>query len=49
MQLHKLKLGIKTCTEVTLNPSLNMTIFNSNDENNFPHKLLLIARQVSRL
>ena len=38
-QLIKLKSGIKSGTEVTLNPSLNQ-IRNSDDETNFPHKLL---------
>ena len=39
-QLNKLKSSIKNETEVTLYPSLNV-IRNSNDETNFPHKLLL--------
>ena len=47
-QLNKLKLGIKYDTEVTLNLSLNI-IGDSNDEINFPHKLLLTDTQVSRL
>ena len=42
LQLHKLKSGIKSnlVTEVTLKFSSNM-IYNSNDETNFLHKLLL--------
>ena len=41
-QLNKLKSGIKTGTEVTLNLSSNL-IGNANDETNFPHKLLLLT------
>ena len=44
LQLNKLKSGVKNDTEVTLNISSNM-IRNSNDEYNFPHKLLLIYTQ----
>ena len=44
-QLIKLKSGIKSGTEGTLNPSLNQ-IRNSDDETNFPHKLLLTNTQV---
>ena len=40
LQLNKLKTGIKNGTEVTLNLPSNM-IVDSNDETNFPHKLLL--------
>ena len=47
-QLNKLKSGIKNDTEQTLNFSSNF-IGNSNDEYNFPHKLLLTNTQVSRL
>ena len=47
-QLNKLKSGIKNGTEVTSNHSANV-IGNSNDETNFPGKLLLTNRQVSRL
>ena len=47
-QLNKLKYRIKNGTEVTLNPSSNL-IGNSNDEANFPHKLLLINTQVSKI
>ena len=39
------KSAIKNGTEVTLNLSSNI-IGNSNDENNFPHKLLLTNTQV---
>ena len=47
-QLNKLKSRIKYGTEVTLKLSSNV-VGNSNDENNFPHKLLLTNAQVSRL
>ena len=47
-QLNKLKLGIKNVTEVTLKLS-SKVVGNSNDENNFPHKLLLTNTQVSKL
>ena len=47
-QLNKLKLGIKNCTEVTLKISSNF-VDDSNDESNFPHKLLLTNTQVSKL
>ena len=47
-QLNKLKLGIKNNTEVTLQISSN-AVGHSNDENNFPHKLLLTNTQVSKL
>ena len=43
-QLNKLKSGIKNGTEVTLKISLNV-VGESNDENNFPHKLLLTNTQ----
>ena len=46
-QLNKLKSGIKIDTEVALKNSSN--IGNFNDENNFPHKLLLTNTQVSKL
>ena len=45
-QLNKLKSGIKNGTEVTLKLLSNIA-GDSNDENNFPHKLLLT--QVSKL
>ena len=41
LQLNKLKSGIKNGTEVTLKISSN-AVGDSNDENNFPHKLLLL-------
>ena len=44
-QLNKLKSGIKIVTEVTFNLS-SILIGNSNDENNFPHKILLTDKQV---
>ena len=47
-QLNKLKSGIKNGTELTLNLSSNL-IRNSNNETNFPHKLLLNDTQVSRI
>ena len=47
-QLNKLKSAIKNGTEVTLNLSSNL-IRNSNDETNFPHKLLLTDTQVSKI
>ena len=42
-QLNKLKSGIKNGTKVALNLSSNL-IGNSNDETNFPHKILLTDR-----
>ena len=47
-QLNKLKSGIKNNTEVTLK-ILSNVIGDSNDENNFRHKLLISNTQVSRL
>ena len=47
-QLNELKAGIKNGTEVTLE-LLSNVVNDSNDENNFPHKLLLTNTQVSRL
>ena len=47
-QLNKLKSAIKNGTRVTLNLSSNI-IDDSNDKNNFPHKLLLTNTRVSRL
>ena len=44
----QLKNAIKNGTGVTLNLSSNI-IGDSNDENNFSHKLLLTNTQVSRL
>ena len=45
-QLNKLKSGIKNETDVVLTLSSNM-IGNSEDETNYPHKLLLNNRQVA--
>ena len=45
-QLYKLKSEIKNGTEVTLKISLNV-VGNSNDQNNFLHKLLVTNTQVS--
>ena len=47
-QLNKLKLVIKNGTKVTLKISLNV-VGDSNDENDFPQKLLLTNTQVSKL
>ena len=47
-QLKKLKLGMKNGTEVTLKISLK-AVGDSDDENDFPHKLLLTYTQVSKL
>ena len=47
-QLNKLKSSIKSETDVILKLSSNM-IGNSDDETNFPHKLLLTNRQVANL
>ena len=44
-QLHKWKLGIKNGTEVTSKISSN-DVGDSNDENNFLHKLLLTNTQI---
>ena len=46
-QLNKLKSATKNGTEVILNVSSNL-IGISNDETNFPHKLLLTNTQVSK-
>ena len=46
-QLKTLKLGAKIGTEVTLKISSNV-VGDYNDENNFPHKLLLTNTQISR-
>ena len=46
LQLNKLKSAIKNKTGVVLRLSSNM-IRNSDDETNFPHKLLLANRQVT--
>ena len=47
-QLNKLKSGIKNNAEVTLKLSSNVA-GDANDENNFPHKLLLTNTHVSKL
>ena len=47
-QLNKLKSAIKNGTDVVLRLSSNM-IGNSDDEANFPHKLLLTNRQTLSL
>ena len=47
-QLNKLKPATKNETDVILRLLSNM-IGNSNDETNFPHKLLLTIRQVTIL
>ena len=47
-QLNKLKSVIRNRTRVTLNLFSNL-IGNSNDETNFPHKLLLTGTQVSKI
>ena len=47
-QLNKSKSGTKSNTEVSLKISSNI-VGDSNDGNNFPHKLLLINTQFSRL
>ena len=47
-QFNNLKYGIKNGTEVSLKISTNVA-GDSNDQNNFPYKLLLTNAQVSRL
>ena len=47
-QLNKLKFAIKNGTDVVLRLSSNM-VGNSNNETNFPHKLLLTNRQTLSL
>ena len=47
-QLKKFKSAIKNETELVLRLSSNM-IGNSNDETNFPHKLLITNRQVPNI
>ena len=47
-QLNKLKSEMKNGTEVILKVSSNV-VGDSNEENNFPHKLLLTNTQVSKL
>ena len=46
-QPNKLKSGIRNDSEVTLK-LLSNVVRDSNDENNFPHKLLLTNTQVSK-
>ena len=46
-QLNKLKSGLKNGTEVTSNLSSN-SIGSSNGKTNFPYKLLLTSKQVSK-
>ena len=48
LQLNKIQSGIKNVTEVTLNLSSNV-IGESNEETNFPQKLLSTDTQVSKL
>ena len=48
LQLNKLKSGIKNNTDITLKTSSNV-VGDSNDKNNFPHKLLLTNMQVSKI
>ena len=45
LQLNKLKSAIKNETEITLNRSSNL-VWNSNNETNFPDKLLLADKHV---
>ena len=47
-QLNKLKSRIKNGTEITLK-LLSNVVGDSNNENNFPHKLLLTNTQVLRI
>ena len=47
-QLNKLKSSIKNVNDVVLRISLNM-VSNSNDNTEFPHKLLLSNRQVTNI
>ena len=47
-QVNKLKFAIKNWNDVTSNLSSNL-IGNSNDETNFPHKLLLTDTQASKI
>ena len=47
MRLNKSKSGIKNGAEVVLK-LLSFAVGDSNDENNFPHKLLLTNTQVSK-
>ena len=47
-ELDNLKSAIKNGTDLILRLSSNV-IFNSDDETNFPHKLLLTNKQVANL
>ena len=47
-QFNKLKSAIKNGIEITLHLSSNL-IGNSNDETNFPHKLLLTDTQILKI
>ena len=47
-QLNKLKSVINNGTQVTINLSLN-AVGESNDETNFPHKLILTITQVLKV
>ena len=47
-QCNKLKSAIKNGIEITLHLSSNL-IGNSNDETNFPHKLLLTDTQILKI
>ena len=47
-QHNKSKSGIKNNTDITLKISSNV-VGDSNDENNYPHKLLLPNTQISKL
>ena len=47
-QFNKLKSAIKNGIEITLDLSSNL-IGNSNDETNFPHKLLLTDTQILKI
>ena len=48
LQLNKLKSAIKNETEITLNRSSNL-VLNSNNETNFPDKLLLADKHVLKI
>ena len=48
LRLNKLISAIKNETNVTLRISLNM-VGNSNNNTNFPHKLLLTNRQIANI
>ena len=47
MKLNNLKSALKNSTEVSLRLSLYM-IDSSNNETNFPHKLIITDRQIAR-